>query len=165
MYNWLSWAAVIPWRQEKKLEGWTCSPMTAMSSTPTAFSFFYGQPGGLPVTDVSVSYVFFVPSQKQHQQKYTGRSYWAGSQCRFMSLGLGFFFVWVAFDLKTSFLSWMRCWSRDQGLAAVSCWLAPGRTFGQISVHVLGFCLFKIHLVLSSPWKLPLREIFGLFIF
>lgn len=74
--------------------------------------------------------------------------------------GFYFFSLWAAFDLKTSFLSRMRCWSRDQGLAVGSCWLAPGRTFGPNSVHVLGFCLFKIHLVLSSPWKLPLREIF-----
>lgn len=76
-----------------------------------------------------------------------------------------FYSLWAAFDLKSSFLSRMRSWSRDQGLAVGSCWLALGRTFGPKSVHVLGFCLFEIHLVLSFPWKLPLRDIFGLFIF
>lgn len=53
----------------------------------------YGQPGGLPATAISPSALSFVPSQKQHQQKYTGRSHWAGSQCRFMSLGFFFPFV------------------------------------------------------------------------
>lgn len=84
-----------------------------------------------------------------------------------MSLAFYFFFLfplWAAFDLK-SFLSWLRCWSGDQGLAEGSCWLAPGRTFGPNPAHVLSSCLFKIHLMLSSPWKLSLREVLDWFIF
>lgn len=82
-----------------------------------------------------------------------------------MSLDFFFLPLWAAFDLKSSFLSQLRCWSRDQGLAEGSYQLAPGRTFGPNSARVLGSCLLKIHLMLSSPWKLSLREVWGWFIF
>lgn len=111
-----------------------------MSSTPAACSFFTGNlVVFLPQTSQCHTFPLSHPRSrisKNILEDHTGLVANA-------DLCLWVFSLWAAFDLKTSFFSWMRCWSRDQGLAVGSCWLAPGRTFGPNSLHVLGFCQFK----------------------
>lgn len=160
--SWLGWAAAVPRRQEKSWR-WTCSPWQDVISTTACSSLRAIWWSSCHSRLRVIHFLCPIPEVASAEIHWKITLGWKPMQI--YVFGFFFFHLWAAFDLKSSFLSWLRCWSRDQVLAVGSCWLAPGRTFGPNSAHVLGSCLFKIHLMLSSPWKLPLREVLSWFIF
>lgn len=149
---------------KKKSWRWTCSPWQNITSTAACSSFTGSLVVFLPQPSPVIHFLCPIPEVASAEMLWKITLGWKPMQIYVF----GFFFflpLWAAFDLKSSFLSQLRCWSRDQGLAEGSYQLAPGRTFGPNSARVLGSCLLKIHLMLSSPWKLSLREVWGWFIF